>query len=78
MRLGVWKPRGAPLVKNHEYMVVGVNKSANGTVTSVVLRNPWGYDGKGNDADTSDGLVTISAALLFNCTGQVYWSTPVA
>jgi hypothetical protein len=29
---------------------------------SVTLRNPWGYDGAGNDSDPSDGYVTVTAA----------------
>lgn len=30
-------------------------------ITSVTLRNPWGFDGAGSDANAADGLVTLTA-----------------
>lgn len=44
---------------------------------SVVLRNPWGYDGAGNDSNTADGLVTVTGAQLFASTGWVLWGVAV-
>jgi hypothetical protein len=66
---------GAPLADPHEYMVVGINRDAAGRVVSVVLRNPWGYDGAGNiDSNTQDGLVTVTGAQLFVCIGGIEWA----
>jgi hypothetical protein len=31
----------------------------------ITLRNPWGFDGAGNDANPSDGYVTITADEFF-------------
>jgi hypothetical protein len=49
---------GAPLVGSHAYAVVAVGLQ-NG-VLSVVMRNPWGFDGTGSDGNASDGLVTLT------------------
>lgn len=56
---------GAPLIANHAYSIVGVSLSSSG-VLSVTLRNPWGFDGAGNDGNTSDGKVTVTFAQLAN------------
>lgn len=50
----------APLIANHAYVVDQVQTNANGTVTAIVLYNPHGRDDAGNDADTSDGFVTVT------------------
>jgi Ca2+-binding RTX toxin-like protein len=63
-------PAGCPCVGSHAYMVERVNTQTLsipliGNITvpvSVTLRNPWGYDGAGSDADTSDGYVTLTGA----------------
>ncbi len=34
--------------------------NASGVATGLVLRNPWGVDGAGNDANPNDGYVTIN------------------
>ncbi len=52
---------GAPLIGGHAYSVVSVTTDANGVPTALVLRNPWGIDGAGHDANTNDGYVTITA-----------------
>jgi len=52
---------GVPLVADHAYSVASVNLGANGKPVSVTLRNPWGFDGAGNDGD-DDGYVTLTAA----------------
>lgn len=73
--LGLKPGSGAvPLVMGHMYMVSSVVRNASGVVTSVVLRNPWGVDGGGSrDANPNDGLVTVTPAQLFRCTGAVNW-----
>jgi hypothetical protein len=57
---------GAPLIGWHAYSVEAVNVDANGNPVSLKLRNPWGYDGNGNDGNTSDGYVTITAAQAYS------------
>ena len=57
-------PTGAALIGGHAYTVENVNVDANGKVTSVTLRNPWGVDGAGNDGK-NDGYVTIAIDTLF-------------
>jgi hypothetical protein len=47
-------------VGSHAYAVVAVGLQ-NG-VLSVVMRNPWGFDGTGSDGNASDGLVTLTGA----------------
>lgn len=56
---------GAPLLSSHAYTVESVNTDANGTPVSVVMRNPWGVDGVGNDG-SDDGYVTVTAAQAYN------------
>lgn len=50
---------GAPVIGSHCYSVIGAYRDASGTL-QLQLRNPWGIDGAGSDANTSDGLVTIT------------------
>jgi hypothetical protein len=52
----------SPLIGSHAYSVVSAYTS-NGT-EYVVLRNPWGFDGAGNDGNTSDGLITLTIDAL--------------
>ena len=61
---------GSPLVKKHVYMVERLNFQTvmNSGIpvqvpVSLVLRNPWGTDGAGNDG-LNDGLVTITGQQL--------------
>jgi Ca2+-binding RTX toxin-like protein len=57
-----------PCIGSHCYTVDSmrtVRDHRGGTTvitTYITLRNPWGVDGAGNDGNTSDGLVTITAA----------------
>ena len=47
------------------YTVMYVTCDSSGVVTSITLRNPWGYDGAGNDSNPYDGLVTVTPDQLF-------------
>lgn len=51
----------APVVGSHAYSVDRVIRDSDGKVTKLVLRNPWGVDGVGNDG-ANDGYVTLTAA----------------
>jgi hypothetical protein len=51
---------GAPLIANHAYTITGFGTS-NGA-WYIQLRNPWGFDGAGNDGNTSDGYIVLSSA----------------
>ncbi|HUO09717.1 MAG TPA: C2 family cysteine protease [Phycisphaerae bacterium] len=53
---------GAPLIYSHTYTVTAAWTS-NG-VQYIQLRNPWGYDGAGNDGNPGDGLVTMTLSQL--------------
>jgi hypothetical protein len=57
---------GAPVLHQHCYVIDRVNTNASGTVTSVRLFNPHGVDnipdGATNDANPSDGFVTVTPA----------------
>ena len=52
-------PAGAPLVELHAYSVVGVDADVAGNPVVLRLRNPWGYDGAGDDG-ADDGYVMIN------------------
>jgi hypothetical protein len=67
-------PQGAPLVGNHAYMLSNVLTDENGEVTSVVLRNPWGFDGAGNDGK-NDGYVTLTAQQAIEAYWRTSWAT---
>ena len=54
---------GAPVIASHVYSMAGTNRDASGNVT-FTLRNPWGYDGAGNDGNTGDGLITLTFGQL--------------
>ena len=69
-------PAGTGLVSWHVYTVQSVTRNANGVVTSITLRNPWGIDnnsGVSTDANPFDGLVTVTPAQLFQAWGYVTW-----
>ena len=56
----VGTPRsGAPLVSYHAYTVTSVTTDEAGEVVALVLRNPWGIDGAGEDG-ANDAYVTLS------------------
>lgn len=62
-----------PLVQNHVFMVTGVVANSWGTITHVVLRNPWGVDGGNLRDGVNDGVVTLSTSELFAWTRMVEW-----
>jgi hypothetical protein len=51
---------GIPIIGNHAYTVAAAFVDA-GT-QYITVRNPWGFDGAGLDANPSDGLVTLTLA----------------
>ena len=53
---------GAPLIGDHTYTVTSAWTS--GGTQYVQLRNPWGYDGAGNDGNPGDALVTMTLGQL--------------
>jgi calpain family cysteine protease/hemolysin type calcium-binding protein len=57
-------PSGTPLVANHAYSVVAVTTDANGDLTGLELRNPWGIVGISGYAG-NNGYVTITPAQAF-------------
>jgi hypothetical protein len=64
---------GCPCVGSHAYMVDHVNYETINVgwfkitiPVSVVLRNPWGFDGVSDGSDPSDGYVTVSADQAFS------------
>jgi len=63
------------LVLAHMYSVASIDLDADGNVTSIVLRNPWGFDGRaGNsEGDPNDGLVRITPTQLMAYTGRLNW-----
>jgi hypothetical protein len=64
--MGIGTPAdAAPLIGSHAYTVDSVIKDANGIVTGLVLRNPWGVDGAGSDG-TDDGYVTVTGQQAFD------------
>jgi hypothetical protein len=64
--MGIGTPAdAAPLIGSHAYTVDSVIKDANGIVTGLVLRNPWGVDGAGNDGN-NDGYVTVTGQQAFD------------
>ena len=57
--VAIFEPsRGSPLVGSHAYTVEAVETDAQGQRT-LVLRNPWGIDGVGNDGN-DDGYVHVT------------------
>jgi hypothetical protein len=62
--VAIFEPsRGAPLIGSHAYTIESVETDAQGQRT-LVLRNPWGIDGVGNDGN-DDGYVRITATQAY-------------
>ena len=60
---GTWKGtlQSTKLVSAHAYTVVSVQRDLAGQPFSVLVRNPWGYDGGSVPSDNpTDGLITLS------------------
>jgi hypothetical protein len=49
-----------PVIGSHAYTLV--TTSVESGVQYITLRNPWGFDGTGDDGNTSDGMVKITFA----------------
>lgn len=62
-----------PIITGHMYTVMSFAYNAAGQRIGVVLRNPWGFDGAGNDGNTADGRVTITFDQLRMFSGAVNW-----
>ena len=73
---------GRKFVTNHAYTVWSTITDANGSLTGLILRNPWGTD-TGNfgvsysDANPNDGLVQITLAELRTSKGRLNWGSRV-
>lgn len=70
---GVFNATNSPLIIHHEYTVMSFQRNAQGVITGITVRNPWGFDGIGNDSNTSDGLITLTPAQLFGLTGTTFY-----
>ena len=57
---GTWSSTSGPVVGAHAY-VVRAMETRDG-VTYITVYNPWGFDGKGADANPNDGLVQVTLA----------------
>jgi hypothetical protein len=54
---------GAPLIYDHTYTITAAWTDSSGT-QDVQLRNPWGFDGAGNDGNSADALITLPVSQL--------------
>jgi hypothetical protein len=73
--IGTWDSLNGdagPMVNDHAYDVVKVNKDANGNYVSIELRNPWGKDGKNDGSNPNDGYVTITKSQLWAATEAIW------
>lgn len=65
-----------PLILGHMYTVTSVTRNSSGVVTSITMRNPWGYDGGTvTTGDAFDGYIMVTPAQLwgFRDIGRVNW-----
>ncbi|NLF67774.1 MAG: hypothetical protein GX575_01840 [Candidatus Anammoximicrobium sp.] len=42
-------------------------------MTNLVLSNPRGSDGAGNDGNPYDGLVTVTPQQIYESSGEISW-----
>jgi hypothetical protein len=75
--LTVGVPGGsATLIPNQAYTIVGGNINTQGILTSIIVRNPMGFDGGGStDSNPKDGLVTVNISDLALTTGTLDFAT---
>lgn len=74
-----WWNSGTNSYSRHELTVVGWHRNAAGAVTSITLKNPWGYDGNGikingafvTDSSAKDGLISLSIDQLYKLNPNV-------
>ena len=62
--LGTLPTVTGPLVDSHAYVVESVEFDTAGNAVAVRLRNPWGFDGEGDDG-SDDGYVRVTAQQVF-------------
>lgn len=69
----------------HAYTVWNVVRNANGQVTRIDLRNPWGRDGSFNypapgqdDPNPDDGIVSMSPQRVWDATVRVNWGSKIS
>jgi hypothetical protein len=55
---------GTPIVASHAYVIHSL--STIGGIQYVTVYNPWGWDGSGDDGNSSDGLIRIQAGMFAN------------
>lgn len=80
-------PRVATVGGVHAYTLWRVNRDDAGTVTTIVLRNPWATDGNfnGYSDGTDDGIVTMTPAQIWADRvttpafgpGRINWGSPI-
>lgn len=63
---------GSSLIGNHAYSLIGASITQG--VATFLIRNPWGVDGIGHDANPNDGLVTLTATDMLN---NIVWGSMV-
>lgn len=54
---------GAPIIASHSYSILSTWRDSSGTMW-FKLRNTWGIDGAGSDANPYDGIVVLTLAQL--------------
>jgi hypothetical protein len=69
--MGFSSGTGAPLILRHAYTVVSVARDMADRILTITLRNPWGWDGAGNDGNVNDGLVTVTPNQLYGYSGHL-------
>jgi hypothetical protein len=67
---------------NHEFTITSFVRNAAGTVTDLVIRNPWGTDSLNRfsafssavgGTNANDGYFTVTVSDFYNSGGWVYW-----
>ncbi|HEY7087232.1 MAG TPA: C2 family cysteine protease [Tepidisphaeraceae bacterium] len=66
-------PSDVPVIGGHAYVVDKVLTDTSGNPTAVVIRNPWGTDGKGSDG-ANDGYVTVTSAQILKAFWFACWA----
>jgi hypothetical protein len=64
---------GANIVTGHAYTVASVVRNSSGTITGIVLRNPWGVDGYRTVDGKNDGYVMLTPQQMLAQAGYLGW-----